>query len=396
MISRDQERAVARRAIAPTDIYKWPGLSFDGAGILETGKVSVGFTDVDARPLKFNHLVFADSSSESSECSCFAVSPDDTLLAASFYTKTVLVWRLSDGLLVQRLQDQGHTDMILSVTFSPNIHHLVSGSSDKTAIVWDIKSGRALLRLEGHRSWVRTVAYSPDGSRIATGSDDRSVKIWDASSRECLHSLDIGEDVYKVIFSPDGAQLTAELPSTGVICDIRTGTCVATLRHEGGGGMLLSLSHQGDRVITGTNDSKAKIWSVITSEELLGLNEHTGAINSVAFSPDGAEVATASSDRTVVTCDSWTGQRRHVHRMSAQACSVAYSLKGDHIAMGDGDGHVRVCDARTGAFLASRFSSTGNQPQVIGSGRLPATYQPLGADQHLPAAHAASKNRVND
>ena len=352
MISRDRKRAVARRQIAPTDVYKWPRLSFDDAGSLETGKVFIGFTRADARPLKCDHLIFADSARDSGYSACFALSPDGSLLAASFHTSTVLVWRLSDGLLIQRLHDQNHTRWILSVVFSPNSRHLVSGYTDMTVIVWDIKSGRALLWLQGHGSLVRMVAYSPDGSRIATGSADRSVKIWDASSGACLHSLDLGEQVYKVIFLPDSLRLVVLLKNTSAICDIRTGTCIATLQHEGATSMRLSLSHQGDRVVTGTNNGKAKIWSAITGKELLELNEHTDKINCVALWPEGAEVATASDDRTVVTCDSLTGQQRHVYRLSSTAQSVAYSPKGEYIAMGDFGGHIRVCDARSGVFLA--------------------------------------------
>ena len=355
MISRNWQRAVARRAVAPTDIYKWPGLSFDDAGSLETGKVSIGSTDADTRPLTCDHLVFTHSLSGSDKyywCITMTVSPDGTLLAASFSANTVLVWRLSDGLLVQRLQDQGNTHEVCSVVFSPNTRQLVSGSTDKTATVWSIKSGRALLRLEGHQSWVQRVAYSSDGSHITTGSFDRSVKIWDASSGACLHSLDLGEDVHNITFPRGGTLLAVQLKDTGAICDVHTGICVATLWHEGGVNIQLSLSHQSDRVITGTRDGKAKIWKAATGEELLELNEHKHEINHVAFSPDDAEVATASSDCTVVTCDSWTGQRRRIYRMSTAVWRVAYSLKGDYIAMGDKDGCVRVCNARSGAFLA--------------------------------------------
>ena len=352
MISCGRKRAVARRAIISTDIYKWPGLSFDDASWLETGRVFIGSTDADTRPLKFDHLIFKDSSSNSRHCLCFALSLDGSLLAASFSTNTVLIWRLSDGLLVQRLHDQGHIRSIQSVAFSPNSCHLVSGSIDKTTVVWDIKSGRALLRLEGHRGVVQTVAYSPGGSRIATGSGDRSVKIRDASSGAYLHSLDLGEQVYKVIFSPDGLRLVVLLDNTGAICNIQTGTCIATLQHEGSGAMRLSVSQQGDRVITGTNSGKVKIWSAVTGEELLELQEHTDNINCVAFSLDGAEVAIASDDCTVVTCDSWTGQRCRVYWMSTSVWSVAYSPKGDYIVMSDSDGRVRVCDRRSGVFLA--------------------------------------------
>ena len=289
---RQQERAYACRAIAPTDRYKWLGLSLDGAGSLDVCRVYIGPTRADARPLKTKSFVFRDSSTDSGDCWCFAVSQDGTLLAASFETSTALVWRLSDGLIVQRLHHHGHTGWIRSVAFSPNGHHLVSGSNDNTAIVWDIRSGRALLRLEGHSDQVWAVGYSPDGSRIATGSRDKSVKMWDGSSGECLHSIHLGEEVSKVMFSRDGSRLAVQLSSTGAICDVQSGTCVATFQHEGSGNMRLSLSPQGDRVVTGTDDGKAKIWDAVSGEEVevllvldrppgiseLAVDEHTCAL----------------------------------------------------------------------------------------------------------------------
>ena len=350
-ILKQQARTVARRAIASTDIYKWPGLSFDGAGSLETGRIFIGPSDADTRPLKWNHSAFQSSSRSSRECEFFAVSPDGKLLSASFQRSTALVWRLSDGLLVQRLQNQGHTGRIQWIAFSPNSHHLVSGSDDKTAIVWDIRSGHVHLRLEGHRDAVQTVAYSPDGSRIATGSDDRSVKIWDSSSGECLHSLDLGGEVYDITFSPDSAQLTIELEDASAICDAHTGARTATLRHDGEN-MLLSLSLQGDRALIGSDNGTATIWSTVTGKKLLRLNEHTDEINSAAFSPDGAEVMTASNDRTVVTSDSRTGRRRRVYQVSSAVSSVIYSQNGDYVAMGDKAGRARVYYARSGEFLA--------------------------------------------
>ena len=93
--------------------------------------------------------MFIDPSNDAARCLSFAVSPDGKLLAASSQ-HIVLVWRLSDGLLVQRLFEQGHTDETNSVAFSSDNLRLVSGSKDNTAIVWNVRSGRALLRLEGH------------------------------------------------------------------------------------------------------------------------------------------------------------------------------------------------------------------------------------------------------
>lgn len=351
MISRDQERAFARRAIKPSDIYKWPGLSFDGAGSLETGHVFIGAPRPGTPPLKWSHVVLGRSSKARS-CTCLAISADGELLAASFESNATLVWRRSDGLLVQLLQGKGSEDWIQSIAFSPSGRTLVSGSSDSTAVVWDVGSGRSLARLKGHGDVVLTVAYSPDDTHIATGSFDHSVRIWDASSGVCLHSLDLANAVLKVIFSPDGSRLAVQLGSNGAICDVRTGTSVAILQHEIGKDMRLSWSHQSDRILTATNDGTAKIWNADTGEELFQLNEHADAIYSVAFSPDDTEVATASKDHTVVTCDSRTGQRHRSYQMSSGVWAVAYSPKGDYITMGDDRGYVRVCDAKSGVFLA--------------------------------------------
>lgn len=349
LISRDQERAIARRAISPSDMYKWPGLTFDAAGTLQTGRIFIGPTEADSRPFKLKHLVFMGSSRDM-RCWGFAVSPDGKLLAVSFWS-TILVWRLSDGLLVQRLQDHAHTNEINSLAFAPNNHHLVSGADDNTEVVWDVRSGRPLLRLKEHEKRVWTVAYSPDGSHIATGSDDNSVKIWDASSGVCMHSLALDEIVDKVIFSPDGSRIAVQLKHKAAICDVQPGAQIATLQHEGCRNMYLSLSSHGDRIVTATSDGQAKVWSTITGEELLKLDHRSLGVASVAFSPDGTEVATAAADGTAAVCDSWKGQQRRVYQMPTAMSSVAYSPKGNYIAMGDDSGRVRVCNVRSGAFV---------------------------------------------
>ena len=67
-----------------------------------------------------------------------------------------------------------------SVAFSPDGTRIVSGSEDKSAKVWDARTGTSLLELKGHTFGVMSVAYSPDGSRIVSGSVDSTAKVWDA------------------------------------------------------------------------------------------------------------------------------------------------------------------------------------------------------------------------
>ena len=352
---------------------QWPGLSFDGAATLEDGKVHIGPAEDDTQLTRCRHVVFREPSKADKDCRCFAVSTDGRLLAATFdHSCTIWVWRLSDGLLVQRLQDQGHTDDINSLAFSPTSQTIVSGSDDQSVIIWNTRSGYALRRLGDHGEIVRRVAFSPNSLFVATGCDDGAVRIWDYGSGEILHSLNLGSKVWGVHFSSDSLQLAIKLSDTGAICDVQTGALIATLQHERGEGMRLSLSSQGDRTITGTTKGKAKIWNTVTGEQLLEFTEHTSGTNSqVAFSPDGAEVAIALDDHTIIACDSWTGQRHQTYQMSSSVWSLAYSPNGDYIAMGSRDGPIRVCNARSGAFLAE---FKGHKGGIEGIRFLPDSY----------------------
>ena len=302
------------------------------------------------------HVVFGDAFITSNRYRAFAISPDNKLVAASFSTKVALVWRLPDGLLVQRLERRGHTGIIVSIAFSPDSRTLVSGSYDETAIIWDVRTGRALQRLEGHDDRVRSVAWSPDGLLVATGSNDHSLKIWDASSQACLHSLGLGSRIYKIIFSADGSRLVVRSRRRDLIYDIRSGAPILLKEepeHPNRNIKLnaIAISAQEDCVVAGSSEG-AEIRSIVTGEQLLTLNEHADIVTSVAFSPDGTEVATASDDCTVVVCDSRTGQRRRVFQMSLGASHVAYSPDGNFIVMGERSGRIRVCDAKLGTFVA--------------------------------------------
>ena len=84
----------------------------------------------------------------------------------------------------------GHTGPVCSVAFSPDGSRIVTGSGDRTAKVWDARTGTALLELKGHMGAVGSASFSPDGSRIVTGSDDGTAKVWDARTGSALLELE--------------------------------------------------------------------------------------------------------------------------------------------------------------------------------------------------------------
>ena len=68
------------------------------------------------------------------------------------------------------------------MAFSANGRLLASGSADRTALIWQIDSGKSKQILKGHDQTVSAVAFSPDGTLLASGSGNASVVLWEVAS----------------------------------------------------------------------------------------------------------------------------------------------------------------------------------------------------------------------
>ena len=86
---------------------------------------------------------------------------------------------------------KGHTDPVIGVAYSPDGHHAITTSSDRTARVWDLNTGQTTtIPLEGHTDPLTGVAYSPDGHHAITTSSDRTARVWDLNTGQTTTILE--------------------------------------------------------------------------------------------------------------------------------------------------------------------------------------------------------------
>ena len=145
------------------------------------------------------------------------------------WDNTVILWDVVSGTRQATLQ--GHTNEVLSVSFSPDGSTLASGSFDETVILWDVVSGTRQATLQGHTALVLSVSFSPDGSTLASGSRDEVI-LWNVVSGARQATLQgHTSNVYSVSFSPDGSTLASgSWDETVDLWDVVSGTRQATLQ----------------------------------------------------------------------------------------------------------------------------------------------------------------------
>ena len=273
-----------------------------------------------------------------------------------------MVWRTVDGLRVQCLGDEifdGNTSAPISgattaLAFSSDGTRLVSGYADASVIVWHLRSGKPLLRLDGHDRCVNDVTFSPDGSRIFTVSDDGSVKVWDAKSGWPICTFALGSRVKRIVFSASGCRLAAILHDEVAIYDAGPLIVQLTVFKTNSGALRdVVISPDGERTLICDNNGIATIYRIDPWEELLQLQGHSDQIRSVTFSPDGIEVVSGSYDGTLVGQSPETGDIYRKESIGSCGDAVAYSPNGAFLAAAGRNGDVVVWSAVSGEFIVS-------------------------------------------
>lgn len=193
---------------------------------------------------------------------------------------------------------EGHTGKINSVVFSTyDTTVVVTASDDKTAKIWDAKTGKELHTLTGHGDSVRSAEFGPVNNVIITTSDN-CVKMWDAETGILDNTLKgHGDRDFGYIYSFDGKSMLSISPwdNAATVMDTKTSNLLYTLPHDG---LIYSAVYGLDRntIVTASADKTAKIWDVKTGNLLYTLR-HDSFVYSVASSLDGKIVASVSGDK---------------------------------------------------------------------------------------------------
>ncbi len=254
---------------------------------------------------------------------------------------------------------------MLDAAFSPDGSRVVTGADDGTATVWDVASGNHLFPLPGGKAGVQRAIFSPHGQYIATLSLDGVARLF-TSSGASMGAVpeDKGAWAVQVMFTPDDRLVVvnsrgSDAPAAIDFWEISQSTLgnktsvpvpAEFIRDYGD---AIAISPDSSRMAFAGSSHVAMILQ-FHPQQVFMLSGHTGTIYSVAFSPDGKQLATGSTDGTAKIWDAKTGElvmnlRGHTNTVFRVAFDPANPLR---VATASADGTERIWNITTGHPLA--------------------------------------------
>ncbi|KAJ5390309.1 uncharacterized protein N7496_001377 [Penicillium cataractarum] len=198
-----------------------------------------------------------------------------------------------------------HSASILCLKFDEEI--MVTGSSDYTCIVWDVKNDyRPIHRLTAHRAGVLDVCF--DDRYIVSCSKDTTICVWDRQTGALLKQLMGHRGPVNAVQLRGDLIVSASGDGVAKLWNVTDGHCVKEFPSKDRGLACVEFSDDGRTILTGGNDRTIYQFDANTGELVNELRGHTSLIRSLHLDSMNKRIVSGSYDMSVKVFDADSGE----------------------------------------------------------------------------------------
>ncbi len=269
-----------------------------------------------------------------------------------------------------RLRLTDHSEFVWDVDFDSRGGLIISGSSDDTACIWEVRNGRKIACLgDGgttHDSDVIAVGFFPYAPLALTADDTGVVKMWNADPQADnfgteLLSYTFDEPVGAFSIMPDGQSALIGLESGAIqqwVFD--TDELVTYPDAHSEPVTAIAISGDGRVAISGGEDDVAIVWDTTTQEVLHVLEGHDNNVLSVAINADGTQALTGGQDNVLMLWDIVEGVNIfEIQGHDSGVADVAFGPNPTQITSASWDNSIRIWDVNTRRIVREFQGHTG-------------------------------------
>lgn len=270
------------------------------------------------------------------------------------------------GTIEQPLALQGHYSSVTMGALSPNGGQAITTSTDQTARLWDLATGKQLRQYDGHTGPIFCLALSKNGRLLATGAQDNTIRLWDVPQSSPIitipahastaQSLSISSDNRNLISADadgnvrllDISQIASADAAT--LASLKTQTETTTRR--GHTGSVTHTAWRNDGVLFATADSTGQImlWSPFLNSRQGTLGQHVGGVSGLSFTANNQQLISSGKDGSLRYWQLPVTKTQSLPGTKSPIATLSVPLNQNLALVASADGSVRQLELDSGSI----------------------------------------------